>query len=230
MFTKIGNINATLETLTLDCNPSTPSFGNPGRTSSSGVAFKFADDSKTVRKAILEPLAMFINERFTAIKTALAGPAGMVQATKEYEKLTSQAFKVMFKKYRADQESAHLGMCWKTIECPVAPSMTNCETHVRRRMQSQEETPCSSVVGARRCAIAAETVRRRAGRSTSLSARSSNVVPPVVCSPDDDHMQLLGVCSSLHYQDKDGSYDALESNRVWGLPRFLLSPCIGQTF
>ncbi|GAB7326879.1 hypothetical protein MBLNU13_g10804t2 [Cladosporium sp. NU13] len=94
-----GNINATLETLTLDCNPSTPSFGNPGRTSSSGVAFKFADDSKTVRKAILEPLAMFINERFTAIKTALAGPAGMVQATKEYEKLTSQAFKVMFKKY-----------------------------------------------------------------------------------------------------------------------------------
>ncbi|GAB7326880.1 hypothetical protein MBLNU13_g10804t1 [Cladosporium sp. NU13] len=131
LFTKIGNINATLETLTLDCNPSTPSFGNPGRTSSSGVAFKFADDSKTVRKAILEPLAMFINERFTAIKTALAGPAGMVQATKEYEKLTSQAFKVMFKKYRADQESAHLGMCWKTIECPVAPSMTNCETHAK---------------------------------------------------------------------------------------------------
>ena len=123
-----ADTNATLETLTLDCNPSSPSFGNPERTSSSGVAFKFADDSKAMSKAVLEPLVIFINERFTAIKTALAGPGGMVQATKEYEKMTSQAFRVLFKKYRADQERAWPGKGWKAIECPVALSMTNCET------------------------------------------------------------------------------------------------------
>lgn len=83
-FTIAADLDATLETLTLDCNPSSPSFGKPERTSSRGVAFKFADDSKTMGKAILEPLVMFINERFTAIKTALAGPGGLVQAIKEY--------------------------------------------------------------------------------------------------------------------------------------------------
>jgi hypothetical protein len=128
LFTIAADINATLETLTLDCNPSSPSLRNPERTSSSGVALKFADDSKTVSKAVLEPLIMFINERFTAIKTALAGPGGMVQAIKEYEKLTSQAFRVLFKKYHADQESAYPGKGWEAYECPVAPSMTDCET------------------------------------------------------------------------------------------------------
>jgi hypothetical protein len=91
------------------------------------VAFKFADDSKTMSKAVLEPLVMFINERFTAIKTALAGPGGMVQAIEEYEKLTPQAFRVLFKKHRADQASAYPGMGWKAIECLVASSMTHCE-------------------------------------------------------------------------------------------------------
>lgn len=128
LFTIAAATNATLETLTLDCDPSSPSFGNHERTSSSGVAFKFADNSKTMGKAVLEPLVMLINERFTAIKTALAGPGGMVQAIKEYEKLTPQAFRMMFKKYRADQEIAYPGKGWKAIECPVAPSMTNCET------------------------------------------------------------------------------------------------------
>jgi hypothetical protein len=128
LFTIAADTNATLETLTLDCNPSSPSFGTPGRTSNTGVAFKFADDSKTMSKAVLEPLVMFINERFAAIKTALAGPGGMAQAIEEYEKLTSQSFRVLFKKYRADQESAWPGKGWKAVECPVAPSMTNCET------------------------------------------------------------------------------------------------------
>jgi hypothetical protein len=128
LFTKEAEINATLETLTLDCNPSSPSFGTPGRTSNTGVAFKFADESKAMSKAVLEPLIMFINVRFTAIKAALAGPGGMVQAIKEYEKLSSQEFRVLFKKHRADQESARPGMGWKAVECPVAPSMTNCET------------------------------------------------------------------------------------------------------
>jgi hypothetical protein len=128
LFTIAGDRNATLETLTLDCNPSSPSFGNPERTSSTGVAFKFADDSKTMSKAVLEPLVMFINERFTAIKSALGGPGGMVQAIQEYEKLTPQAFRALFKKYRADQESAYPGKGCKAIECPVAPSMANCET------------------------------------------------------------------------------------------------------
>jgi hypothetical protein len=46
----------------------------------------------------------------------------------------------------------------------------------------REETPCSSVVGARRCAIAARAVRRRTGRLTSHYARgrvvgASNVSP-----------------------------------------------------
>ena len=128
LFTIAADTNATLETLTRECNPSSPSFGNPERTSSSGVAFKFADDSKAMSKAVLEPLVMFINERFTAIKTALAGLEGMVQAIKEYEKLTPQAFRVLFKKHRADQENAYPRKGWKAIECPVAPSMTNCET------------------------------------------------------------------------------------------------------
>ena len=74
LFTIAADTNATLETLTLDCNPSSPSFGKPERTFSSGVAFMFADDSNTLSKAVLESLVMFINERFTAIKTALAGP------------------------------------------------------------------------------------------------------------------------------------------------------------
>ena len=128
LFTIAANTNATLETLTLDCNPSSLSFGNPERTSSSGAAFKFADDSMTMSKAVLEPLVMFINERFTAIKTALAGPTGMAQAIKEYEILTPQAFRVLFKKHRADQDIAYPGMGWKAIECPVAPSITNCES------------------------------------------------------------------------------------------------------
>jgi hypothetical protein len=127
LFTIAADINATLETLTLDCNPSSPSFGNPECTSSTGVAFKFADDSKTMSKAVLEPLVMFFDERFTAIKAALAGPGGMAQATEEYEKLTLQAFRALFKEHRANQESAWPGKGWKAIECPVAPSMTNCE-------------------------------------------------------------------------------------------------------
>jgi len=127
LFTIAADTNATLETLTMDCNPSSPSFGTPGRTPSTGVAFKFADDRKTMTKAILEPLVMFINERFTAIKTALAGPGGIVQAIEEYEKLTSQAFRVLFKKYRAEQDSKWPSKGWKAIECPVVPSMTHCE-------------------------------------------------------------------------------------------------------
>lgn len=128
LFTIEAETNTALETLTLDCNPSSPSFGNSERTSSRGVAFKFADDNKTMSKAVLEPLVIFINERYTAIKTALAGPAGMVQAIKEYERLTSQAFRVLFKKYRADQERMYPGKGWKAIECLVASSMSNCET------------------------------------------------------------------------------------------------------
>lgn len=128
LFTIEAETNTTLETLTLDCNPSSPAFGNSERTSSRGVAFKFADDNKTISKAVLEPLVIFINERYTAIKTALAGPAGMVQAIEEYERLTSQAFRMLFKRYRADQELVYPGKGWKAIECPVAPSMTNCET------------------------------------------------------------------------------------------------------
>lgn len=128
LFTIAAAKNATLETLTLDCNPSSPSFGNSERTSSTGAAFKFADDSMTMGKAVLEPLVMLINERFTAINTALAGPGGMDQAMKEYEKLTSQAFRMLFKKYRAEQGETYPNMGWKKIECPVAPSMSNCET------------------------------------------------------------------------------------------------------
>lgn len=122
-----ADTNATLETLTLDCNPSSLSFGTPGRTSSRGVAFKFADDSKAMSRAILEPLVMFINERFAAIKAALAGPGGMAQAIEEYERLTPQAFRALFKKHRAEQERVYPGNGWKAIECPMAPSMTNCE-------------------------------------------------------------------------------------------------------
>jgi hypothetical protein len=122
-----ADTNATLETLTLDCDPSSLSFGTPGRTSSRGMAFKFSDDSKIMSRAILEPLVLFINECFTAIKAALAGPGGMAQAIEEHEKLTPQEFRALFKKYRADQESAYPGKGWKGIECPVAPSMTNCE-------------------------------------------------------------------------------------------------------
>lgn len=76
----------------------------------------------------MEPLVLFINERFAAIKAALAGPGGMVQAIEEYEKLTPQAFRALFKKYRAEQEGVYPGKGWKAIECPVTPSMANCET------------------------------------------------------------------------------------------------------
>ncbi|KAM0700367.1 hypothetical protein Q7P35_012088 [Cladosporium inversicolor] len=106
LFTIAADIKATLETLTLECNPSSPSFGNPDRTSSSGVVFRFADESKIMSKAVLEPLVMFINERFTATKTALTGVRGMDEAIKD----------------------AWPGKGWKAIECPVAPSMTNCKT------------------------------------------------------------------------------------------------------
>ena len=123
-----GGVNATLAALTLDCDPISASFGASIRPSAmDGVAFRYADERQKLTKAVLKPVELFITERMTAIKNALAGPEGISGATNEYEKLGPKAFKMAFKKYRAEQVSLYPTMGWAKVECPVTLTETSCE-------------------------------------------------------------------------------------------------------
>ncbi|KAK3648876.1 hypothetical protein LTR56_007316 [Elasticomyces elasticus] len=129
LFTVGGAVNTTIAALTLDCDPNSASFGKSTRTAMGGVAFKFADPLQQLSKAVLQPLESFITERLTAIKNALAGPGGVALATAEYEKLGPQAFKMVFKKHRAEQRRLYPdpSMGWAKLECPVVVTVPSCE-------------------------------------------------------------------------------------------------------
>lgn len=122
-----GDASETLAALTLDCDPTSASFGISDRTAMGGVAFRFGDNRQKLTKAVLKPLEMFITERMAATRKALAGPEGISGATKEYEQVRPKAFKIFFKAFRAKQESLHPGMGWSKIECPVNLTAPSCE-------------------------------------------------------------------------------------------------------
>ncbi|KAK0903648.1 hypothetical protein LTR02_007463 [Friedmanniomyces endolithicus] len=122
-----GGPNTTLAVLTLDCDPNSASFGTSARTVEGAVAFRYPDPRQQLGKGVLQPLESFITEGLTRIKNAMSGPTGIVGAKEEYEKLTPQAFKTVWKAYRAEQAVLYPGMGWRKLECPVTLSGARCE-------------------------------------------------------------------------------------------------------
>ncbi|KAK1017343.1 hypothetical protein B0A54_07165 [Friedmanniomyces endolithicus] len=127
VFTCEGGTNATLAVLTTDCDPKSASFGLSARTADGAVAFKYPDPRQQLAKGVLQPLETFITEGLMRIKTAMNGPTGIAGAREEYVKLTPQAFKTVWKAYRAEQAVLHPGMGWRKLKCPVTLSRTSCE-------------------------------------------------------------------------------------------------------
>ncbi|KAK4954454.1 hypothetical protein LTR10_007885 [Elasticomyces elasticus] len=125
----LGGPNTTLAALTLECDPNSPSFGKSTRTPMGGVAFRYANKVEQLGQSVLEPLEWFITERLADIKSALAGPESIAAATAEYEKLGPQAFKMVFKKHRAEQRRLYPdpSMGWAKLECPVVVTVPSCE-------------------------------------------------------------------------------------------------------
>ena len=128
LFAYGGDANTTIAALTLDCDPTSTTFGISDRTAMGGVAFRYVGEHQKLSKAVLQPIEFFIVERMAAIKHALAGPEGISGATEEYEKLGPKAFKMAFKEYRAEHARLHPGMGWAQIKCPVSLTVSSCET------------------------------------------------------------------------------------------------------
>ncbi|KAK5720925.1 hypothetical protein LTR15_006887 [Elasticomyces elasticus] len=107
----LGGPNTTLAALTLECDPTSASF------------------VEQLGQSVLEPLEWFITERLADIKSALGGLEGIAAATAEYEKLGPQAFKMVFKKHRAEQRRLYPdpSMGWAKLECPVVVTVPSCE-------------------------------------------------------------------------------------------------------
>ncbi|KAK0280506.1 hypothetical protein LTR35_008148 [Friedmanniomyces endolithicus] len=113
--------------MTLDCDPNSASFGVSARTVDGAVAFRYPDPRKQLGKGVLQPLESFITDGLARIKNAMAGPTGIAGAVEQYEKLTPQAFKTVWKAYRAEQAVLYPEIGWRKLECPVTLSGARCE-------------------------------------------------------------------------------------------------------
>lgn len=118
--------NITMELFTMDCDPTSSSFGTSSY-AGRGVVLLRRGDSKsalTISKSIIEPLELFIEGRLAAIKAVLPNQEA---ASLEYAKLNAKTFKRYFKTYRAGKAKEYASNEWEKIACPVELEGPACE-------------------------------------------------------------------------------------------------------
>jgi hypothetical protein len=118
--------NITLETFTTDYDPASPTFGIPSYTARGQVILSRRDQKSafTITKDTIESMELFLQDRLTAIKSALPDQTA---ANLQYAELNPKASKQFFKVYLAEQASKYKGLGWEKTECPVDLATLVCE-------------------------------------------------------------------------------------------------------